>query len=318
MIKRTELRRLFRRGVKQTRLIVWGHMLNWPWLDKKERRRRRYAASRKAVMWYLKDLAPYISTVRVPVNDPEPEAERVFTIWFQGERQAPPLVKACIASMRSRLEQEVVLIDEKNLADWIELPDYILRKWREGKMRAAHFSDICRVELLYRHGGIWLDSTDLVTEPVPRWIMDEDFFIYMAGNKVRESYSFVQNCFFRAKKGNPLLGLWREAIFRYWKEEDSIVNYYAHQLLFKLTVEQNPQAAELFQKMRKVDQDPTHVLWSGHSGDVYSEELFKSLTKGAFFQKTNYKSRNALTPPPESMAEYIIDSIPSHTADSHG
>ncbi len=210
--------------------------------------------------------------------------------------------------MRNHLEQELIVLDEKTLFEWISLPDYVIAKWKSGKMRAAHFSDICRVELLYQHGGVWLDATDYVTAPIPASIMNSDFFVYMAGAKIRGSFSFIQNCFIRARKGDPLLGIWREAILNYWKHEDSVINYFTHQLLFKVAVQENSTACELFSKMPKVEQDPTHALWGEHCMEAYDEGRFRELTSGAFFQKTNYKDKRLKEVPAGSIAEFIINS----------
>jgi len=258
-------------------------------------------------MRYLRRYAPQVSRIVPSSGDSSKEPERAFTIWYQGEEQAPPLVKACFRSMRRNLNQELVVLDEKTLFDWITLPDYIVRKWREGKILHTQFSDICRIELLYEHGGLWFDATDFVTAPVPQYIMDEDVFLFMAGNKVRGSYAFIQSCFMRAKKGNPVMGVWREANAIYWKEEDSKINYFVHHLLLRLSVDVNPIAAYNFARMPKVDQDPTHALWGEHCADQYDENLFRSLTEGSFFQKTNYKDKRLKELPEGSIAEYILN-----------
>ena len=301
------LKRVVGRIAQQTHLIVAGHILNAPWKSRKARREKRYKATLESAMGYLRRYAPYVRSLTPGGKSGSAEPERAFTIWFQGEENAPELVKACFRSMRRNLSQEVVVLDRETIFNWISLPEDIVAKWKSGKMRPAHFSDICRVELLYRHGGLWLDATDFVTAPVPQEIMDADFFMFMAGDKVRGSYSFVQNCFIRSKKGSPLLGLWRETILKYWENENSVINYFTHQLLFRLLAETNPYAAELIEKMPHVDQDPTHALWGDHCTDPYTPANFRQLTSGAFFQKTNYKDKRLERLPSGSMAEYLIN-----------
>lgn len=291
---------------KHTRLIVEGHVLNWPWRSRTERRKVRYRATQSTALRYLARYIPFIRDIEVAaVDSGDSGPERVFTIWLQGERNAPKIVKACIASMRRHLKQEVVVLDESTLFDWIELPQYITDKWKSGRMRAAHFCDVCRVELLWRHGGVWLDSTAFVTAPVPQWIMDEDYFMFMSGTKIRGSYSFVQNCFIRARRGNPLLGVWREAILNYWKHEDSVINYFTHQLLFRHCVENNATAARCFAAMPRHDQDPTHTVWDAHKDEPFSAEWFGVMTGDAFFQKTEYKTASARSPVPGSVADIL-------------
>ena len=291
---------------RQCSLIMTGHLLNWPWRSRLERRRIRYEATQKSALRYLCRYLPDIAAIE-PTGSlrKEKEPERVFTLWLQGEENAPEIVKACFRSMRRHLKQEVVLQDEKTLFDWISIPDEIVEKWRKGKMRAAHFSDICRVDLLYRHGGYWLDATDFVTAPIPEKIEAQDFFMFMSGSKIRGSYSFVQNCFIRSRKGNPLIEVWRNAMLQYWNSENSVINYFTHQLLFKLAVENNPYARSAFEKMLKKEQDATHTVWDTHKGEPFDAENFLELTKDAFFQKTEYKTAVSKQPPEGSYAAVI-------------
>lgn len=298
------------RAMKFLHLAVQGHVLNPMWRPREERRKKRYKATFDSVMGYLRRYAKPISLIRPATPDVTPEPERAFTIWYQGEEQAPPLVKACFRSMRRHLKQELVVLDEKTLFDWISLPDYIVEKWRSGKIAHTQFSDICRIELLYRHGGLWFDATDFVTAPVPKYIMDQDFFLFMAGEKIRGSYAFIQSCFIRGRKGNPVLGVWREANAIYWKDENSKINYFVHHMLLRLAVEVNPVAAENFGKMTKVDQDPTHALWGEHCADPYDEAVFTALTADSFFQKTNYKDKRLKDIAPGTIAEHVLNSNP--------
>lgn len=286
--------------------VLKAHIFNPMWRPREERRKRRYDATFNYAMSYLRRYAPEVRLMKPGPMASELEPERAFTLWLQGEEKAPELVRACFRSMRRHLKQELVVLDEKTLFDWIQLPDYIVRKWRSGKISHAAFSDICRVELLYRHGGLWLDATDYVTGPVPDNIMREDFFVFMAGNKIRGSYAKIQSCFIRARKHNPLLGIWRQAIALYWEHENSNINYFWVHLLLCLCVEQNDTAREHFAKMPKIDQDPTHALWGNHCGDPYDEAAFRELTADSFFQKTNFKDKRLHPLRPGSVAEHII------------
>lgn len=278
-------------------VILKGHILNWPWRSHIERRRIRGEVTQKAVCSYLQQFVPeHITDDSGRRIKDDGQEERIFTIWLQGEEKAPEIVKACLRSIRHNCSQQLVVLDSRTLPEWISLPDHIIRKWQEGKIRAAHFADICRVELLYRYGGIWMDATCFATSAVPEEIMAEDFFIYLSGNRLKGLYSFVQNCFFRSRKGDYLLKAWREAILNYWESEDSIIDYFAHQLLFKVTVEKNPEAMRHFARMPHIAQDPTHTVWEEHKDDMFDRDIFERLTKDAFFQKTEYKSRSAKDP----------------------
>lgn len=295
------------RFLTKLEIIVCGHLMNPFWLSHLGRRRLRGDVTARTVGKYLDRYVPAFSTLPADEASSEGEPERIFSIWLQGEQAAPEIVKACWRSIRANCTQELVILDENSIWDWIQLPGYIVDKWKSGKMRAAHFTDICRVELLYRHGGVWMDSTDFVSNPLPQWLLDQDFFVFMSGETQRGFYSFVQNCFIRARKGSYLLKCWREAMFAYWKQEDSTIDYFVHQLLFKKVVECNAHASELFAKMPKCSQDATHAVWFGGAARPFDADEFKRLTSAAVFQKTEYKSRNATDPEPGSIAAEMME-----------
>ena len=287
-------------------MFLKGHVINPPWASRLERRRRRGEAISKAVERYLDKYVSAFDNVPEDNDLTSQEKERIFSIWFQGQEVAPELVKACWRSVRTHCSQELIVLDQNSISDWIQLPEFVLRKWKEGKIRPAHFADICRIELLYKYGGLWLDATDYVFAPIPQWLMDQDFFVFMSGERQRGSYSYIQNCFIRGRKGNYLLKAWREAVLAYWQHEDSTIDYFVHQLLFKKVVQKNQKAAELFAKMPSVSQDPTHTIWFEHSSDSFDRDLFETLTAAAVFQKTDFRSEEARNPKPGTFADELI------------
>ena len=75
----------------------------------------------------------------------------------------PDIVKACYNSIqRHACNHPVILITEENFRDYIDMPEYIINKQKEGYIDITHFSDILRMMLLTKHGGIWMDSTLLI------------------------------------------------------------------------------------------------------------------------------------------------------------
>ncbi len=294
-----------------TKILVYGHLLNPLWLSHDKRRRIRKTVIANAKVGYLKtfeDDVINISPSMPSSSDNYEKSERLFTIWFQGENQAPPIVRACIRSMRKHLDEPVEVLDEKSLFNWITLPDHIMDKWQRGLISRTHFSDICRIELLYQYGGVWADATDFFTNSIPSTIMNEDFFMFMAGDnlKLGGTHAFIQSCFMRIKKGNPLLGMWRKFIFLYWEKEDKLLDYFTIHFLLRYLVENNICASCLFSKMPKLSSDPTHILFWEYKDKPFSYGLYNDLTKHTFFQKTTYKDKSAQNPIKGSMAEYII------------
>lgn len=289
---------------------VFGHILVWPFRSRIGRRRVRGKVISEAVSSYYDRYVPFIKTlapVSASSDGQSSVKDRLFSIWLQGERQAPDIVKACWRSVRANCSEELVILDGNTLFDWVSLPDFVVDKWRNGKMGNAHFADICRLDLLCRHGGIWLDATDFVPHPIPDWIKSSDFFVFMSGDTIRSQYSFVQNCFIRAEQGNFLVSGWRDLAVEYWRNECKVVDYYMHQLLFRKFVENNDEAARQFALMPKLEQDPTHTVWYGYADKPFNAGIWQQLTSAVPFQKTDYKSSPAYHPVPGSFADVMLN-----------
>ena len=82
----------------------------------------------------------------------------------------PELVKMCNDRLRQVLpdEAEIHMITEKNYKEYVELPDYIIQKFKTGKMSITALSDVLRVALLSEYGGFWIDSTVFVSGAFPK------------------------------------------------------------------------------------------------------------------------------------------------------
>lgn len=92
----------------------------------------------------------------------------IWIFWGQGEDQMPSLVRCCYQSiLKNAKEHPVHLITIKNYYEYVDIPNYIIEKFNEGKITWTTFSDIIRVSLLAKWGGLWLDATIYLTQPLP-------------------------------------------------------------------------------------------------------------------------------------------------------
>ncbi len=286
-------------------IAIRGHILNPLWWSREKRHRRREQVLVSAITRYFKHYLPKTSEVPEQNIIQDDKNEKIFSIWLQGEENAPELVKSCFRSIRKHCKQELIVLDENSIFNYITLPDVIVQKYKEDKIHKAHFADICRVELLYQYGGYWLDSTDFMMTEMPDWIQRQDFFMFLTGTKYGSPYSFTQNCFIRARKGSYLLAAWRKMILNYWMRENREFDYFMHQLLFKTLVTHDKRAKKYFAQMPHVSQDPTHVLWAEYRDQKFNKTIFDEIAKGACFQKLTYRGSDNVVP--GSFADVMIN-----------
>ena len=73
-----------------------------------------------------------------------------WSMWWQGEKEAPDVIKACWESKKRNLPKTVkqIVITQDNYKEYIEIPDYIMEKVNAGSIRLTHLSDIIRAFVL--------------------------------------------------------------------------------------------------------------------------------------------------------------------------
>jgi len=166
---------------------------------------------------------------------------RIWWCWMQGEEKAPALAKACLKSLRSVFSDcQVVVITEENMHEWVQFPEYIIEKYHKGIIPPVLMSDLLRLELLIRYGGIWVDSTVLCTlpnyddsryvkglhAPSLKEMLDADLFLFQYAQPDTHWNGSVSNWFIAAHHHNRLLCDVLAKLYAYWRDYDCVLQYY--------------------------------------------------------------------------------------------
>lgn len=176
----------------------------------------------------------------------------IWQYWAQGYDNLPEVVQECLESVdRYAGEYMVIRLSDANLAEYIDVPDYILCK--RGKMTVAHFSDVLRVLLLNAYGGIWLDATVMLSGLIPQEYLDYDFFAFQRDpeeqnkNYWKNTYAYyfgwakgfrvnMLNSVIIAKNGSQMIASIADLLLAWWKRNDTVPDYFFFQILFDVMV----------------------------------------------------------------------------------
>ena len=171
----------------------------------------------------------------------EKKSDYVWICWFQGMDNAPELVKSCYDSVKKYMKnKKIIIITEKNYKEYISFPEYIEKKYMKGIIPRAHFSDLLRLELLTKYGGIWVDATVYLTgspsilenDNVPLFVFKNITLNRRAGLAVVASSWLIM-----ADKNEPILNLTKKLSYRYWQDNNMLINYNVFHILFTLATE---------------------------------------------------------------------------------
>ena len=210
----------------------------------------------------------------------------IWVCWLQGMDNAPKLVQRCYESLNSnRKGYKINVITEENMFEYIEIPNYIVTKWKKGIISFAHFSDVIRVNLLVKYGGVWIDSTVLCTDNLlNNRLENSPLFVYksiMRGSNVISA----SNWFISSVPKNPILVLVQNLLYEYWKTENVIIHYYLFHIFFTLATEKYP---EIWNKVVSFNNISPHILVN-ELNDTFSQERYDEIKKMSSFHKLNYK-----------------------------
>lgn len=216
----------------------------------------------------------------------------IWTLWWQGEENAPEIVRKCFASMREHKgNAEVHILDKGNVGAYIEISPVISEKFHAGNISLTHLSDIIRFELLCKYGGLWIDSTVFLTGDIPDWIFDMEFYSIRdgVGEKDKNIAGNRWTAFIiGGQPGNPVAEGVRWLFDDYWKQYDRLVCYGLIDFCLNDVYDALPEAREL------IDAVPVY------EGNVLEGE------KGIFHKKSWKKPKgNLQIARLKSLARYI-------------
>ncbi len=224
---------------------------------------------------------------------PRRENKTIWICWLQGFEKAPAIVKSCIASVREFMpDYKLVEINEYNYMDYADIPGYIVDKWKSGVIGNAHFSDLIRLGLLIEHGGIWVDSTVLLTGRIPDYILNSPLFLYSNTHSF-DTRRLVENWFIKADSNSPTLRGIRDMLYKFWEKENKCLEYFMFNLFAYMVMRKFPDETAA---MPIIPTNNCYLLYESGAkkAENVNADIIKSLTP---VHKLSYRFTPEMTEP---------------------
>lgn len=223
-------------------------------------------------------------------------SKNIFWCWFQGLENAPIISKSCLKSIRINCpDYNIIIINNKNMHNYVHFPNYILEKFKNKYMTPTHFSDLLRLELLIKYGGTWIDASVLVTKFEERFFNSELFFFQQ-----RTAGCVGSSWFITSEKANPILITARDLLYEYWRKRDNLCNYFLFHLFIKMACEKYVNS---FRNIPYFSNYQPHILQS-YLKKKYSEAKYNEILKIISIHKLTVKLSQI---PGDSFFNHIIE-----------
>jgi Capsular polysaccharide synthesis protein len=186
-------------------------------------------------------------------------ARTIWCLWLQGWTNAPDLVRACVASWRQHNPGWTI----RHLSyDSVKtcLPSVLdLENIFDKDLPMDALSDVLRIELLNRFGGVWVDSTLYCLRPLDDWIPDampSGFFAFDRPSPDR----MLSSWFLAAESGSYLVEAWRRKSFAYWKDRAQRDHYFWFHRLFAELYESDAKFRAIWDATPKISAAGPHCF----------------------------------------------------------
>jgi hypothetical protein len=182
----------------------------------------------------------------------------VWMLWLQGWENTPPLVRACRASwLQHNPTWDFHFLTEQTLREFAE--GELLERLMTGGGPRETISDIARLELLLRHGGVWADATTYCLRRLDDWIelaASSGFFAFNRPGPDR----MISNWMLAATPGNYIVQNWLTRCTAYWSGRKERDHYYWQHRLFAEAYENDVRFKKEWDATPKLSADGPHCF----------------------------------------------------------
>lgn len=252
----------------------------------------------------MEQISPYVATnIELPAPDKEQPENIVWQLWLQGAENAPRLVQRCLKSVQQYTQgQPYVLLTEKNLQEYVNIPGFIMEKYKKGCFSRTHMSDIIRLLLLEQHGGTWIDATVLLTSPVPEQVRQAPFFVFKTTDyclyphvpgtpevmlnlqPTDNPYHCCSSWFMHARAHHPLIRKVLSSLLAYWEKEDHLLQYFLLHYFITHCIISDADSRVSFEASPTISNHCPHILQSSLDSP-FDETTFAEIKRMSFAHK---------------------------------
>jgi hypothetical protein len=168
-------------------------------------------------------------------------------------------------------------------------------------------SDVVRLELLSRYGGVWVDAPCLALENLlvrAQSLLPSGFFAFT------RTEAPLSTWFLASEPGGYVVLMWREAMFAYWRHFDRKINYFLIHLLFRALLCQDEEFRRRWETTPRLSADPPHLFQRAMS-EPYDEARYRELLGASFIHKLTYKVEPHVMSDATLLGHLLRDGAPS-------
>lgn len=257
---------------------------------------KAYDKRHKSVLAYLKN--NYGEIIRKYKNNFSADLEgniskQIWMFWWDGKEQMPEVVRLCVNRMQKEFSGfQITILDASNLKEYISLPDYVFKAIEDKKLSLTHLSDITRMSILAKYGGIWMDATIFPLLGFSKWCEDHLTNNIVTGKREENNNLFVSDYkwttyFCGGKKNFLLFSFVRDMLLKCVEQKKPFVDYYYMDYSIALAYREFDLVRRNVDSMEYNNQNAEKMLKI--INEKYEKEVFEQYCQNTYFFKLSWK-----------------------------
>ena len=199
--------------------------------------------------------------------------KNIFICWFQGFNNAPEIVQQCLRSWiyYNSTTWNIIKLDNSNLGEYINMDEFA-----DPQISKNHLSDIIRIMILNRYGGVWVDATTFCNRALDEWLdpyTRSGFFAFERPN----NEILIASWFMYSEPGNYITSEWEKITLEAFKKNNQPVYLIIH-YLFNHLYNNDQKFRKLFDTMPKAPSNLSNNGVGPHF--IQTVGIFNNITDG--------------------------------------
>lgn len=176
----------------------------------------------------MKDVLDKYKDIDFDATEPIPKI--IWALWWQGNQSKFPAIDYCCKKNQNTKGFEFNLITKDNVSEYIDLND-IMPLIEQGIIKVQFLSDIIRMRLLKKYGGIWADASLFTLKDDYYEELTNTYSFYTLKIPTIEKWMNVSEAkwcasFWATQENNPFFSYMDEAFTFFIKKHKELIDYY--------------------------------------------------------------------------------------------
>ena len=244
---------------------------------------------------YIREIFPILPDTSFSQNNNEKFP--IWMCWWQGEENAPELVKKCIEQVKMCVDNnkaQIHIVTLENCMDYVTFSPQIIDKFNAGKISMSTLSDRLGMELLYRYGGLWIDATYYIADSrINEVIERKGFYTQKAGYSL-DNDAVVNGrwtCdFMKGDAGFSLFGFVMQAFDEYYSYKDDLIEHFMLDYFIEIAYDNLKAVCDAIDACDINNMEIQFFMNNGNR--IFRKNIWDDIVNNTWLYKLSYKADN--------------------------